>query len=175
MAGFTDWIVPAVIGGVLLFGLVRGVNIFDSFIEGAKEGLGTAWSILPALVLLLTAVSVFKVSGMLDVLTWALSPAAGLLGVPREVLPLALLRPVSGSGSMVVFRDILASYGPDSFIGRVASVLQGATETTFYTIAVYFGATGVKKTRHTLASSMTADLAALVISAVAVRLLLGGH
>lgn len=173
MAAFTDWIVPLVIGGIVLFGLCRKVNVFDAFVEGAKDGLGVILSITPSLVCLLTAVSMFKVSGMLDLLTWLLAPVARLLGAPKEVLPLALLRPVSGSGAMVIFQDILKTYGPDSFIGRVASVLEGSTETTFYTIAVYFGATSVKKTRHTLVSSLSADFTGLVLSVLAVRLFLG--
>lgn len=173
MAGLTDWIVPSIVGGIVLLGLIREVNIFEAFLEGAREGLGTVVSILPALIFLLTAVSMFKVSGMLDVLTWALAPLARLVGAPREVLPLALLRPVSGSGSLVVFRDILANHGPDSFIGRVASVLQGSTETTFYAIAVYYGATGIQKTRHTLGAALAADCTALAVSVLAVRLLLG--
>ena len=115
----------------------------------------------------------FKASGALDVLSWGLGPLAEGLGLPREVIPLALLRPISGSGAMVLFNDILATYGPDSFIGRVASVMEGSTETTFYTIAVYYGATKVHRTRHTLPSALSADLAGIIMSAVAVRMFLG--
>lgn len=169
---FTDWILPCVIAGIFLWGMAKGVDTFACFLEGAKEGLRVAVSVTPALICLITAVSMFRASGGLDVLVWALSPAAKLLGIPPEVMPLALLRPVSGSGATAVFTDILARYGPDSYIGRVASVMQGSTETTFYTIAVYYGATEVKRTRHTLTSSLSADLVGAVMSAVAVRLLL---
>ncbi|MEA5012045.1 MAG: spore maturation protein [Angelakisella sp.] len=174
MQNFTDFIVPLVIGGVFFWGMVKGVNVFDCFMEGAKDGLKVSVSILPALVCLLTAVSMFKASGALDVFTHALGPAAESIGIPREIIPLALLRPVSGSGAMVLFKDILQTYGPDSFVGRVASVLEGSTETTFYTIAVYYGATQVKKTRHTLVASLSGDVTGLIFSVLTVRLLLGG-
>ena len=168
------FIVPGIIGGIFLFGVLRGVNTFDAFLEGAREGLSTAVSITPALICLLTAVAMFKASGALDVLSWGLSPLARAAGLPQEVIPLALLRPISGSGAMVLFNDLLAVYGPDSFIGRVASVMEGSTETTFYTIAVYYGATHVTKTRHTLPSALSADLAGIIMSGIAVRLFLGG-
>ena len=167
------FIVPGIIGGIFLFGVARGVTTCDAFLEGAREGLSTAVSITPALICLLTAVAMFKASGALDVLSWGLSPLAQAVGLPGEVIPLALLRPISGSGAMVLFNDLLAVYGPDSFIGRVASVMEGSTETTFYTIAVYYGATHVTRTRHTLPSALSADLAGILMSGVAVRLFLG--
>ena len=173
MEAVNHFIVPGIIGGIFLFGMCRGVNTFDAFLEGARKGLSTVVSITPALICLLTAVAMFKASGALDVMSWGLSPVASALGLPREVIPLAVLRPISGSGAMVLFNDLLVTYGPDSFIGRVASVMEGSTETTFYTIAVYYGAIGVKKTRHTLPSALSADLAGMVMSALAVRLFLG--
>ena len=173
MAAINHFIVPVIIGGIFLYGIYRGVNTFDAFLAGAKEGLSTVVSITPALICLLTAVAMFKASGALDVLSWGLGPLAEGLGLPREVIPLALLRPISGSGATVLFHDILATYGPDSFIGRVASVMEGSTETTFYTIAVYYGATKVHQTRHTLPSALSADLAGIIMSAVAVRMFLG--
>ena len=174
MSALSHFIVPVLIGGIFLYGLWRGVDTFGAFLAGAEEGLRTAVSILPALVCLMTAVAMFKASGALDVLSWAAGPLADALGIPREILPLALLRPISGSGAMVLFNDILALYGPDSFIGRVASVLEGSTETTFYTIAVYYGATRVRRTRQTLPAALSADLAGMVMSVFAVRLFLGG-
>ena len=167
------FIVPGIIGGIFLFGVARGVNTFDAFLEGAREGLSTAVSITPALICLLTAVAMFKASGALDVLSWGLSPLAQAVGLPGEVIPLALLRPISGSGAMVLFNDLLAVYGPDSFIGRVASVMEGSTETTFYTIAVYFGAAGIKKTRHALPAALCADVTAFLAAAWSVRLFFG--
>ena len=173
MESLNHYILPSIVLAFLVYGLVSGVAVFDLFLEGAKEGLATAARILPSLVGLMTAVGVFKASGALDMLSHSLKPVARLLGLPPEVMPLALLRPISGSGGMAVFRDLLQSYGPDSFIGRVASVMMGSTETTFYTIAVYYGAVGVRKTRHTLPAALSADLAGFVFSSLAVLWLFG--
>lgn len=170
---FNSMVVPAAICIILLYGILARVDVFDCFVEGAREGLVTGAKILPSLVALMTCVGMFKASGALDIITHALSPAANLLGLPKEVLPLAILRPVSGSGAMVIFQDLLKSYGPDSFIGRMASVMEGSSETTFYTIAVYYGAIGVTKTRHTLPASLTADVVGVLMSAVMVRILFG--
>lgn len=165
-----NMMIPTVMCGILLYGLYKGVDVFDCFLNGAKEGVRTSVSILPALVALMTCVGMFKASGALDIITHFLGPVAELVGIPREIIPLAVLRPISGSGAMVIFSDILESYGPDSFVGRVASVLQGSSETTFYTIAVYYGAIKVKNTRHTLPASLTADLVCFIMSAAIVRM-----
>ncbi len=172
MDRISDFILPAVIICIVGYGFIKKAPVFDLFLEGAKEGLCTSVQILPALVALMTAVGMIKASGALDSFTYALRPVAALLHLPQEVLPLALLRPISGSGALVIFQDILRQYGPDSLIGRIASVMQGSTETTFYTIAVYYGATKVQKTRHTLPAALTADLVGFLMSALAVRLLL---
>ena len=163
------FIVTGIIGGIFLFGVARGVNTFDAFLEGAREGLSTAVSITPALICLLTAVAMFKASGALDVLSWGLSPLAQAVGLPGEVIPLALLRPISGSGAMVLFNDLLAVYGPDSFIGRVASVMEGSTETTFYAVTVYFGACQCKKLRYTVPAALLGDITAVVLSVLTVN------
>ncbi len=165
------WMVPLAIAGIVGFGLLRGVKVFDLFVEGAKEGLTTAVSILPALVALVVAVGMFKASGGLDLLSFALEPIGKLLGLPREVIPLSLIRPISGSGAMAIFNDILRSHGPDSLAGRIASVMMGSTETTFYTIAVYYGAAGIKNTRHTIPAALSADISGFFLSALAVKLL----
>jgi spore maturation protein B len=120
----------------------------------------------------MVGVGVLRASGALDMLSFALTPVAALLGIPREVLPLTLMRPITGSGALAVFTDIIRIHGPDSPVGRVASVIQGSTETTFYTIAVYYGATRVRRTRQNLPACLTADLVGFVMSAAAVRLLL---
>jgi len=170
----TFYVVPAVMGGILLWSLIRRRKTFEIFCEGAKEGLGTAVRILPPLIAVMTAIGMFRACGALELFCQLLRPAMEGLGIPAEVLPLALLRPISGSGSLAVLEDILRQYGADSLIGRVASVLQGSTETTFYTIAVYFGATSVTRTRHTLPSALLGDILSIFISAWAVRLFLGG-
>ncbi len=166
----SNMIVPSIISVIIVFGLIKEVDVFNTFLEGAKEGLRIAINILPTLVALMTCVGMFKASGALDILSHALSPLANLLTLPKEVIPLALLRPISGSGAMVLFTDLLATHGPDSYVGRVASVIQGSSETTFYTIAVYYGAVKIEKTRHTLPASLTADLMGFIMSAIMVRM-----
>ena len=167
------YILPAVIVLILIFGLVRKVPLFDAFVSGAKEGLSSTFSIAPALVGLITAVSMLKASGALDLFTAALRPVAEFLGLPAEVMPMTLLRPVSGSGSIAFMNSIFQSSGPDNFAGRVAAVMMGSTETTFYTVAVYYGAVGVQKTRHTIPAALTADVSSFLMSALAVRLFFG--
>jgi len=170
----SDMIVPVVICLIVGYGLYKDVEVFDCFLEGAREGLATAVDILPTLVGLMTCVGMFKASGALDAITYLLSPIVSPAGVPPEVVPLAVLRTLSGSGAMVLFTDLLATYGPDSFIGQVASVMEGSSETTFYTIAVYYSAVKISDIRHTLPASLTADVVGMLMSVVAVRLLIGG-
>ncbi|HJB25606.1 MAG TPA: spore maturation protein [Firmicutes bacterium] len=172
MRNIADCIIPLILCAIFLYGLLHGVNIFDSFLEGAKEGISTSFGILPALVALMTCIAMFNASGALDILTNALRPICEAIGFPPETIPLALLRPISGSGALAIYENLLSNYGPDSFVGKVASVMQGSTETTFYTIAVYYGAVKVKKTRHTVPSALSADLTGFLMSVVAVRLLL---
>lgn len=172
---FTDYIVPVMLVIVLLSGLCRKVDVFDAFIEGAKEGLQTSMDILPSLIALMTCVGMFKASGGMELLTGFISPVTNTLGFPKECIPLVLLRPISGSGSISIFQSILTENGADSFAGRVASVMLGSTETTFYTIAVYFGATKIKKTRHTLAAALSGDLVGWIASGIIVRLFFGAN
>jgi len=122
---------------------------------------------------LLTAVSMFRASGAMEWLSRIFAPVTGLLGIPQETTPLLLVRPVSGSGALAVASDLIKTYGADSYIGRVAAVMMGSTETTFYTIAVYFGAAGIHKTRHTIPAALTADLTGFIAAAFAVRLFFG--
>ena len=173
MTGFSDFILPITLAGILAYGILKGVDVFGVFLEGAKEGLATVANIAPALIALMTCVGMFKASGALDIVVLLFSPIADALLLPKEVVPLAILRPISGSGALVIFNDLLATYGPDSFIGRVASVIEGSSETTFYTIAVYFGAVKVSKTKYTLSASLTADVVGFVMSALMVRLIFG--
>lgn len=171
----SDFVIPFFIALIMLIGLIRRVDIFSEFTEGAAENLKAAFDVLPALIALMTAIGMFKASGALEVISEAISPVTGFLGFPEECIPLAIIRPVSGSGALAVFESILNDVSPDSFAGRVASVIIGSTETTFYTIAVYYGITGVKKTRHAIASSLTADFTGFILSALTVRLLLGNY
>lgn len=171
----SNFVIPFFIAVIMVVGLIKRVDVFGEFTEGAKENLKAAFDILPALIALMTAIGMFKASGALEVISEAISPITMALGFPKECIPLAIIRPVSGSGALAVFESILNDVSPDSFAGRVASVIIGSTETTFYTIAVYYGITNVKKTRHAVAASLTADLTGFIISALTVRLILGNH
>lgn len=162
--------VPAMIALILLLAFFKKVPVFDVFLSGAKEGLCSTASILPSLVGLITAVSMLKASGLLDFFTYMISPLAHWLKIPVEVTPLMILKPISGSGSIAFLDSIFRSFGPDSFPGRVASVMMGSTETTFYAIAVYFGAVGIKNTRHTIKAALCADLAGIMMSIITVSL-----
>ncbi len=166
-------VLPLVITSIVLFGIVRGVKIFDCFIEGAKDGLKTVKNILPSIVGLVVAVSMLKASGGLDIIVKLLSPLSGITGIPEEIMPLAVLNPISGGGALSMYELILKDYGPDSYLGRVASVMMGATETTFYAIAVYYGSVGIKKTRHTVMAGLIADFTSFIASAWTVRLFFG--
>ena len=156
--------VPAIFLIILSVGVYRGVKVYDVFIEGAKEGITTILRIIPPLIGLLVAIGVFRASGALDLLIYAAKPIAVLLGIPSEALPLAILRPISGSASLALVSDIMKLHGPDSFIGRVVSTMMGSTETIFYTLAVYFGSVGIKNIRYTLAAALIADLTSVVAS-----------
>ncbi len=165
----SPWIVPGLMMGFLLFGVARGVRIYEVFVEGAKDGFQVALRIIPYLVAILVAVGMFRASGAMDVMVAVLGSITGPLGLPAEALPMALLRPLSGSGAYGVMASIIndPSIGPDSYIGYLVTTLQGSTETTFYVLAVYFGAVQIRRIRHTLAAALTADVVA-VIAAVAI-------
>lgn len=171
MNSFSFYIMPCTIGFIIIFGLFKRVSLFDTFISGAKEGLASTFSIAPSLIGLIVAISMLKASGALDIVTSLLAPVGNLIAIPKETIPLMLLRPISGSGTLALIDSIFKSCGPDSFPGRVASVMMGSTETTFYAIAVYYGAVGIKNSRHTVPVALTADFTSFIMSVLAVRLL----
>ncbi|MBQ7717874.1 MAG: spore maturation protein [Clostridia bacterium] len=162
--------IPVILLVILAAALFKNIPVYDTFLGGAKKGLKTTVGIIVPLVGLLSAVSMFRASGALELICHGLSPLTKILGFPPEALPLAVLRPVSGSASLAVLRDILNNHGADSFAGRVASVISGSTETTLYTLTVYYGAVGIKNARHTLKSALLADFTGFAIAAVAVGL-----
>lgn len=168
---FGALVVPATVFLIIVFGFVKRVPVFETFVSGAREGAMSCFEILPSLVGLMLAVSMLSASGALDLVSSFLRPFALMLGLPSEVMPLAMMRPISGSGSNALLIQLFDQHGADSFIGRVASVMNGSTETTFYAIAVYFGAVGIKKTRHTIPAALSADLAGYIASVWAIRLL----
>lgn len=168
----TDFIIPVFIAFVLIYGLVKKVDVFGEFTAGVKEGLTTVYEIFPSLFCLVVTIAVFRASGGMEMLTDFLSPVLAAIGFPSECAPLAVLRPFSGSGSIALFQDVMTQHGADSFAGQVASVILGSSETTFYTLSVYFAATKVKKTRYALPSALCGDVAVCVMSGLAVKALL---
>jgi len=165
----SPWVIPGLMMGFLGFGFARGVRVYEVFVEGAKEGFQVAIKIIPYLVAILVAVGMFRASGAMEAMVHILGPFTGKIGLPPEALPMALLRPLSGSGAYGILASLIndPAIGPDSYIGYLVSTLQGSTETTFYVLAVYFGAVQVRRIRHTLAASLTADLVG-VMAAVAI-------
>lgn len=169
----TDYLIPVLMAGILLYGLVRGVDLYDALVCGIRQGLSTCGQIFPAILVMLTAVTMLRASGAVDLLAHFLAPLSEPLGIPAQCLPLALLRPFSGSGALSVGSAVIAETGPDSTAGRVAAVMLGSSETSFYTIAVYSAYLGLKNTRYALPAALCADLAAFLMSGIAVRLLMG--
>lgn len=165
--------IPVVILLVILLGLIKRIKVYDIFVLGAKDGLKTVVRIIPTLVGLMVAVGVFKASGALDLLILAVKPFAVLIGIPAETIPLALMRPVSGSASLAIVNEIINTYGPDSYIGRTASVMMGSTETIFYTLTIYFGSVGIKNIRFTLVAALLADFVSVTASALVCALIFG--
>ncbi len=169
----TDWVIPVLLTMVLVYGALHRTDVYGTLTKGAEEGLQVLLRIAPALVGLMTVLAMFRASGALDALSSAAAPLLEWLGIPSETVPLMLLRPLSGSGALAVTGDLIAAYGPDSYVGRVAAVMMGSTETTFYTVAVYFGAAGITRTRHTIPAALTADFTGFLVAALMVRLLFG--
>ena len=167
-------LVPCLLAGVALWGAARRVDVYGALIQGAGDGLGVLLRILPSLVGLLTAVYMLRASGALELAGNFLAPVLERLGIPPEMVGLMLIRPISGSGALGVGAELISTYGPDSLIGRTAAVMLGSTETTFYTIAVYFGGLGIVKTRYAVPAALCADLAGFIAAAWAVRVVFGG-
>ncbi len=163
--------IPAMILVILGWGAFRKVKAYEVFVEGAKEGFDTAVRIIPYLVAMLFAIGVFRASGAMDVLTSILSPVTRLIGMPPEVLPMAFLRPLSGSGSLGLMTEIMKAHGPDSFTGVLVSTMYGSSETTFYVLAVYFGAVQIKNVRHAVPAGLIADLFGMLGALVVCRIL----
>ena len=164
-------IIPIIILFVICYGMKSGIKVYDCFVEGAKEGLTVCYRIFPYLLAMIVAVSVFRESRALDFIIGMLSPVVKLIGLPSELIPLVLVKPLSGSGALGIYMEIIKNYGPDTYIGRVASIIMGSTETIFYTITIYFGAVGIKKIRHTLWAAIMADLVAIIMAVTLARVM----
>jgi spore maturation protein B len=158
------WAIPLMLVGIPLIGLFRKVKVYETFVEGAKDGFEVAVRIIPYLVAILVAIGMFRGSGAMDLLTEALRPMLTAVGFPPELFPLAVLRSLTGSGSLALVTDLVKTHGPDSMLSRIATTMYGSSETTFYVLAVYFGAIGVKKTRHAVPAALIADAIAVIAS-----------
>ncbi len=167
---FFSMLVPFLMLGVALWGMVRRVDLWSALVDGAGEGLKVTLRIAPPLIALLSAVYMLRASGALELLGQALKPLLSAVGIPAETIGLLLVRPVSGSAALGVGAELISTYGPDSLVGRTASVMLGSTETTFYTVAVYFGAAKITKTRYAIPAALCADVAGFLAASWAVRL-----
>ena len=157
-------IIPIIIVLVVLYGVIMKVKVYECFVEGARDGITICLKIFPYLLAMIIAVNVFRASGVLDFFIYLVKPIVKFIGLPPELVPLVLIKPLSGSGALGVFTDIIKQYGPDSYIGCVASIIMGSTETIFYTLTIYFGAVGIKNIRHTLIAAILADITAVIMA-----------
>lgn len=167
------WFIPVLIGFILVYGTLKKVPTYETFVEGGKEGIKMAVSIIPFLVGMMVAISVFRASGALDYFMEFIRPGLDKVGIPADVIPLAIIRPISGNAALGMTSDLIAAHGPDSYIGRLASTLQGSTDTTFYVLTVYFGAVGIKKMGDALKVGLLADLAGFAAAIVVVTIMFG--
>lgn len=175
MSGFanqlSNWMFLIFIVGIPLYGAIKQVNVFDAFIIGAKKGFDTSVSIIPYLIAMMVAIGMLRASGFFKLMDQLLAPIMAMIGMPPEVLPLALIRPFSGSASTGLMAELIHQYGGDSLIAKTAATMMGSTETTFYVIAVYFGSAGIRRTRHAIPAGLLADLAGIVASVLVCRYL----
>ena len=163
------WAIPVFLVGIPLYGAARKIKVYESFVQGAKEGFQVGVRIIPYLVAILVAVGMLRAAGAIDSLAMLLDPVLRRIGMPAEILPLAIMRPLSGSGSLGIVTELVKAHGPDSFIARLAASAYGSTETTFYVLAVYFGSVGIKKARHAVISGLVADIVSLIAAVVICR------
>ncbi|MDZ7260576.1 MAG: spore maturation protein [candidate division KSB1 bacterium] len=173
MGFISDWAIPFLIFIIPVIGFARKVKVYEVFVEGAKEGFNVAVKIIPFLVAILVAIGMFRASGAMDWFTKLISPLTNLIGMPAETVPVALMRPLSGSGALGIASELISTHGASSMIGRIASVMYGSTDTTFYIIALYFGSVGIKKTRHAVPAGLIADAAGLLAAVFFCRLIFG--
>jgi spore maturation protein B len=170
----STWAIPLLLVGIPAYALAKGVKVYPAFLEGAKQGFETGVKIIPPLVAIVVALGMLRASGAMEALASLLGPVTGRLGLPASVLPMIVIRPLSGGGALGVVGDVLRSDGPDSYAGRLVSVMAGSTETTFYVLAVYFGSVGISRYRQALPAGLLADLCGFAAAIVAVRLVFGG-
>ena len=167
----TNYIIPVVVLFIIFYGLIKEVDIYDVFLEGVKEGLGMVLKIFPTMFAMVMSVDVLVKSNFLSDITMFIKPVLNFLGFPGELFPLAVMRPISGSSSLVLMNEIFKTYGVDSYLGRIASVIQGSTDTTIYIIGLYFSSIGIKKIRYSLVVGLMADLCAVILSVIMINLI----
>ncbi|MBI5020351.1 MAG: spore maturation protein [Ignavibacteriales bacterium] len=165
--------IPALILFIIIYGAVKKVKIYEAFVEGAKEGFNIGVRIIPYLVAMLVAIGIFRAGGAMELLSKLLSPLTNLINMPAEALPMAIMRPLSGSGALGVMAETIKSHGPDSLIGRMVAVMMGSGETTFYVLAVYFGSVSISKTRQAVPAGIVADVVGIFMSVWIVNLIFG--
>ena len=165
--------IPFLLSFIPLFAILRRVKVYEEFVDAAKEGFNVAIRIIPYLVAMLVAVGMFRAAGGIDMLSRALSPLLGAIHFPTDLLPMVLVRPLSGSGSLGFFSDLVKQFGPDSLISRTAGTIYGSTETTFYVLAVYFGSVTITRTRHALLAGLTADFVSVIVAVTVCRIVFG--
>ena len=175
MTALSTWMIPLLILFILLYGTFKKVPTYETFVEGGKEGITMSFSIIPFLVGMLVAISVFRASGALDFIVDLLRPILSVLHFPAEILPLSIIRPISGNAALGMTSDLISIHGPDSFIGRLAATIQGSTDTTLYVLTVYFGAVGIKRMGDALKVGLLADLVGIIAAVVIVTLVFGSH
>lgn len=171
MSLLSSLIIPIMVLGVVIYGIYKKVNVYDTFIEGCKESFEMVITVFPHLLGMILAINLFLNSNILGIIESFLKPILNLIEVPFEIMPMAIMRPISGSSTLAILNNIFAKYGPDSFIGYLGSVIQGSTDTTFYVLTLYFGSIGIKKIRYSLYGGLFADLIGIVTSIVIVKLL----
>ncbi|MBW8865664.1 MAG: spore maturation protein [Verrucomicrobia bacterium] len=169
----SDLSIPFLLSLFPLYAILRRVKVYEEFVDGAKEGFDVAIRIIPYLVAMLVAIGMFRAAGGIDMLSRVLSPALSAIGFPTDLLPMVLVRPLSGSGSLGFFTELVQQHGPDSLIARTAGTIYGSTETTFYVLAVYFGSVGVKRTRHAVLAGLSADFTSVVVAVILCRIIFG--
>lgn len=171
MGYFVISIIPILICSIVIYGMLKKVKVYECFIEGAKEGVKLCFNIYPYILAMLLAVGVFRESGALTLFINIIRPVVRMIGLPPEVVPLVMVKPLSGSGAQGIFMDILNQYGADTYIGLIASIIIGSTETIFYTLTIYFGAINIKKIRHTLWAAIMADLTAVIVAVIVAKIM----
>lgn len=173
MQNISDLIIPIMVLGIVLYGIIKKINVYDVFVDGAQESYDMIITMFPCMLAMIFGVNIFIKSGILEYIFSFFGNILELLHIPVEIIPMAIMRPISGSSSLAILNTILENYGPDSFIGRLASVIQGSTDTTFYILTLYFGSIGIKKIRYSLWAGLAADVIGIVSAIIIVNLMFG--